>query len=137
MGNGISGEEFSAEAMEAIPSTLAVNVGSATTQNVVNVSEIGELYSVSIAALDSPLATLTANLEIQIDAQTTQTLTLYTAGTVNPALVAFASFVNAGSDFHVFFPFKCRYGVSLRVGINISVAASGTLYLGVTRGRKY
>lgn len=125
------------EAFEAIPTTLAVNLGSATVQNAVNVTEVGELYSVSIAALDTPVGSLAANLEIQIDGQSAQTLTLYTAGAVNPALAAFSTFITTGSDLHVFLQFKARYGTSLRVGVNVSVAGSGTVYLGVTRGRRY
>ena len=134
--NSIGGDS-GIEAFEAIPSTLAVNLGSATVQNVVNVSEVGELYSVSIADLDSPIGTLAANLEIQIDGQAAQTLNLWTAGTVNAALLAFSSFVDGGGDLHIFLPFKARYAISLRVAVNISVAGSGTVYLGVTRGRRY
>lgn len=130
--NSLLGDDATLETQEAIPTTLAVNLGSATSQSL-TYTEAGILTRVSLAQLSTPIGSLAANLEIQIDGLTAITYNLYTGGVRNTALLAFGG--ESGS--YVVFGFNARYVSSVRVGVNISVAGSGTIYLGVCRNRRY
>lgn len=126
------------ENFEPIVTTLAATWGSAGVQNVLNVSETGQLYSVAIGLLPTSAGTLAATLEIQVDGQTTQSIVLYSAGVLNlPVIYPFGINAGGGAGFSAILAFNARYASSLRIGLNITVTTSGTVYLGVTRGRRY
>jgi hypothetical protein len=111
------------------------------TTNITNVTETGQLLWVAIQETTGPAGNVLATLEISVDGNSTQSLTIYNTGTTlySGGLLAFGNMNNGGGNLDgAVIPFGFRYGSSIRVGINVktTAAGSGSITVIVCRAKK-
>ena len=135
MGINSSLQEFNLESYQVIFTSASVNLTGTGLTNMINVTETGQLCEIAIS-YGAVSGTPTVNLEIQIDGQTTQTLSMLAgSGSLTDAAFAFALDDTGNAKLRI--PIFTRYKTSCRVGLNVSAAAAGGTYKAtVTRGKK-
>ena len=121
---------------------IAVNVAgisltSVALTNIINVTESGKISAIGVYVATPVSGTPLANLEIQVDGQTTQTLAFFTGvGAFSAELGAWGSLVSGPPGNTYVIPVGLPYQISCRVGLNVSQAgAGGTFNISVMRGK--